>query len=203
MTRKDTRQRSRMDPDERREQILQAAVDAFARASYHQVSVSHIALDAGASEALVYRYFPGKAELYAEVVRCALADLRAQMDVAQAALPAGVSARDRVRASAVVYLDHIAHHPGAWAAPLALSHTEPPAATSLREDARRIYVERLRRLLAPGDSLRATYALHGYFGFLEAACLHWVQRGCPEDDRWSLIDAALGALEGALGDWGR
>ena len=31
--------------------------------------------------------------------------------------------------------------------------------------------------------------------------LHWGNKGCPEEDQWALIDAALGALEGALGDW--
>lgn len=30
---------------------------------------------------------------------------------------------------------------------------------------------------------------------LSARCaLHWVDKGCPEEDRWALIDAALSAL---------
>ena len=203
MTRKDGQQRVRMDPTERRDRILAAAVNAFAAAPYEQVSMAAIAEQVGASEALVYRYFPGKAELYAEVVQVALDDLGAKIRGAQAELPPGVSARDRMRATTIVYLDHIAHHPDAWAAPLALTNPEPRIAASLREAARKEYVERLRRLLVPGDSVRSEYALWGFFGFLDAACLRWVQRRCPEDDRWSLIDAVLGALEGALGDWGR
>ena len=35
-----------------------------------------------------------------------------------------------------------------------------------------------------------------------AACQAWVDAGCPERDRHPLTEAALGALEGALGDWG-
>ena len=48
---------------------------------------------------------------------------------------------------------------------------------------------------------RHRYALWGYLGFIDAACLHWVERGCPDEERWGLVDAALGALEGGLGDW--
>ena len=71
----------------------------------------------------------------------------------------------------------------------------------MRARARSDYVERLGRLLGPGEQARHRYALWGYLGFIDAACLHWVERGCPDEERWGLIDAALGALEGGLGDW--
>ncbi|MGB4780024.1 MAG: TetR/AcrR family transcriptional regulator, partial [Microbacterium sp.] len=77
----------------------------------------------------------------------------------------------------------------------------PGVVATLRAEARSEYVERLRALLAPSAARRHEYALWGYFGFLDGACLTWVERGCPDDDRDALIDAALGALEGALGDW--
>ena len=47
---------------------------------------------------------------------------------------------------------------------------------------------------------RDNFALWGYLGFLDDACLRWVHADCPDDQRHSLIDAALGCLEGALGD---
>ena len=50
---------------------------------------------------------------------------------------------------------------------------------------------------------RNDFALWGYLGFLDDACLRWVRDGCPDDQRHSLIDATLGCLEGALGDWRR
>ena len=56
-------------------------------------------------------------------------------------------------------------------------------------------------LRGPGEQARHRYALWGYLGFIDAACLHWVERGCPDEERWGVIDAALGALEGGLGDW--
>lgn len=198
--RSDRTPRQRLDPDERRAAILAAAAEEFAGAPYGEVSVAAVAARAGASEALVYRYFAGKADLFAQVLRDAIGDLLHRQASALAELPDGVPVRDRLRATTLVYLDHVASHPTGWASPLRAG-AEPEAATQIRRRTREEYVQRLREVLAPSGSSRHEYALWGYFGFLDAACLHWVDRGCPSDDRWSLLDAALGALEGALGDW--
>jgi len=79
----------------------------------------------------------------------------------------------------MVYLDHIADHPTGWAAPLLGTSREPEPAAVIRRDARRDYVERLRTLLVVDQSARHDYALWGFYGFLDAACLHWVATGCP------------------------
>ena len=200
MARSDRTPRQRLDPDERRSVILAAATEAFAQASYDAVSIATVAGRAGASEALVYRYFTGKEELYAEVLRQAIDDLLRRQGSALAELPDGVPVRDRLRATTLVYLDHVASHPTGWASPYRVG-AEPEVALAIRRRTREEYVDRLRELLEPSGAARHEYALWGYFGFLDAACLRWVERGCPADDRWSLLDAALGALEGALGDW--
>jgi len=209
VTRTDRRPRRRLDPDARRAAILDAAADAFAERPYDEVTVSAIAAQAGASGALLYRYFAGKEDLYAEIVRLAISDLLDRQAARLRDLPPGVSVRDRVRAATTVYLDHIADHPAAWALPLRRPGSEPPVVAGIRAEARREYVQRLRALLtpeAPGASEgpdapdahpRQDYAVWGYFGFLDAACLRWVERGCPDADRAPLVDAALGALEGA------
>jgi AcrR family transcriptional regulator len=201
MVRTDRTPRRRLDPGERRERILAAAADAFAVTPYDEVSVAAIAAQADASEPLVYRYFTGKADLYTQIVTLAIADLLARQAAALDALPDGVPVRDRVRTTTLVYLDHVAAHPRGWASPLHRPGSEPEQAAAIRREARRDYVERLRGLLSPATSARHEFALWGFFGFLDAACLCWVERGCPDDERESLADAALGALEGALGDW--
>jgi len=201
MARTDRQPRTRLAPDSRRAAILDAAATAFAGHPYAEVTISSIARQAGASDALLYRYFSGKEDLYAEIVRLSVDRLVTRQAAALGALPPGVPVRDRLREALRVYLDHIATHPDAWAMPLRSPGTEPSSAATIRLEARHDYVERLRELLAPSGQLRHEYALWGYFGFLDAACLQWVDRGCPDDDRQSLSDAALGALEGALGDW--
>ena len=100
-------------------------------------------------------------------------------------------------------MDLVAEHPRAWVVPYVASANDPPAAAALRRQTRADSVDRLRGVLLPGQGTRGEYALWGFFGFLEAALRHWVEQGCPPDQRDPLITAALGALEGALGDWGR
>lgn len=201
MSRTDRQPRRRLDPDERREQILAAAADTFADRPYAQVTVAEVAAAAHASEALVYKYFPGKADLYTALVARAVGSLLDRQRAALDALAPGAPVRDRLRATALVYLDHVAAHPVGWSAPLRGDGGEPPAAVDARRTARTDYVARLGALLADRHDLRHDYAVWGYFGFLDAACLRWVDQGCPAEHRWSVVDAALGALEGALGDW--
>ncbi len=193
--------RQRLDTDARKESILHAAREVYAAHQYTDVSAAQVAQAAGASTALVFHYFGSKAGLYAAVVDSAIATLVAAQEAALAALPEGVSARDRIRASVLVYLDYVAAHPHTWAAPLT-GGEEPREAIDVRRKARAAYVEALRDVLKPTAWARHEYALWGYFGFLDQACLRWVDGGCPHDDRHALVDAALGALEGALGDWG-
>lgn len=194
--------RVRMDTQARHQAILDAALAHYATATYADVAVADVARDAGASPALVHHYFGSKAGLYAAAVAVAIERLRAAQREALDAVPAGSSARDRVRASLFAYLDHIATHPVTWSAPL-IGGTEPEQAIELRREARAADVDALRVLLQPPAGPRYDAALWGYFGFVDAACLRWVDAGCPDDQRHPLVEASLGALEGALGDWGR
>ncbi len=192
--------RRRLDAEQRRDAILEAARRLYATAPYPEVSVAQVAEAAGASAALVFHYFDSKAGLYAALVSSDLAQLAAAQAEANEALPQGTPARDRVRTALEAHLDQVAD-PQRWSA----SRTggeEPAEAQQVRRDARAEEVERLRELLHVSDWARHEYALWGCFGFLDAACLHWAARGCPADERNPLIEAALGSLEGALGDWG-
>ena len=60
---------------------------------------------------------------------------------------------------------------------------------------------RLAQMLGVGSFARHLYAIAGFLGFVDQACARWVQNGCPPDERDLLLEAALGALEGGLGDW--
>jgi TetR/AcrR family fatty acid metabolism transcriptional regulator len=55
--------------EERRRQILQAAVGAFARKGYHSCRVSDIAKDAGVAYGLVYHYYESKEALLEAIFR--------------------------------------------------------------------------------------------------------------------------------------
>ncbi|WP_259312917.1 TetR/AcrR family transcriptional regulator [Capillimicrobium parvum] len=59
--------RRRLDPADRRDEILEAATRVFAAQPYVDVSMAEIAREAGASRALVSHYFEDKAGVFAAV----------------------------------------------------------------------------------------------------------------------------------------
>ena len=59
----------RLPAEERRQQILDAAIDVFARLGYHGGGTADIAAAAEIGEPTIYRYFESKRDLYIEAVR--------------------------------------------------------------------------------------------------------------------------------------
>lgn len=57
-----------MKGDERREQILQTAVDLFSQKGFKGTTTKEIAAKAGVSEAMVFRHFATKDELYSAIL---------------------------------------------------------------------------------------------------------------------------------------
>src|SRR4051794_39676259 len=68
---------------EAREKIVRAAHELIAHGGYREAQVSAVAAKAGVATGSVYRHFPGKAELFAEVFR------RASQREVDAAVAAG------------------------------------------------------------------------------------------------------------------
>lgn len=194
MTRTDRSPRKRLDPTRRQEIILAAATEQFAAQPYEQVSMAAVAEQAEASEALLYRYFGSKANLYVAVIRAAMDALASRQQAALDQLDPQASPRERVRASLGPYLDYIAASADGWASAILLPGNDPTEAVNARAEIRAGYVDALREIT--GHRPGRDYGLYGYFGFLDAACLVWVQRRCPVADRPALIEAALTALFG-------
>jgi AcrR family transcriptional regulator len=63
-TRTATKPETRASSDERREQVIQAAVKEFAAHGFHAASTSGIAKRAGISQPYIYALFPNKRELF-------------------------------------------------------------------------------------------------------------------------------------------
>ena len=187
--------RRRLPVEQRRAQILDTAGAMFAEYGYNAVSTHAVAQECGVSEGLLFHHFPSKAEIYAAVVARRFDQLDEEMERAAAQLPQNSPKRDTVRALLVTYLDHIAADPLSWAA---VTRGDTPAEAQFVGIERRDgVVDKLLALV--GDR---PIAVSGFLGFVQAVCLDWVDAGCPDESRELIIAAALGALEGALGDWG-
>ncbi len=202
MRTQDRRARQRLSPPARIDAIRLAATDAFTATTYDQVSVSGVAAAAGSSEALVYRYFDSKAGLYTAVVNAQLERLATRQRDAVAQLRPHTSARDQVRVTIEAVLDHVRDRQAAWASPFFTGAYEPSAVQELRRQYRDEFVASLTDQLRNPGYRRAQLAIVGFLGYLGASAQQWVEDGCPAADRGPLVEAALGALQGALGDWG-
>lgn len=103
-----TEDQNRLIRDERREQILQAALGVFARKGLATTKIGDIAIAAGLSHGLVYHYFSSKDEIFTALVDQAL--MGASM-VARAAAERTGTPWERLR----------------WLTTMLLTHTSPSA----------------------------------------------------------------------------
>jgi AcrR family transcriptional regulator len=92
-------ERTRARAADARERILRAAHDQLAEGGYASASVSAVARRAGVATGSVYRHFPSKGELLAEVFRRA-----SQREVDAVAGATGESAAERIAAAVEVFV---------------------------------------------------------------------------------------------------
>lgn len=189
-----------MSVEQRKATILAAAGERFSAASYSEVSTQDIATASETSQALIFHYFGSKSGLYTAWMNENLQSLSDSVHQGLATVPPNTSRRDRVRLSLEHYLDFIEEHPLTWSI-VQRGGDEPIEATNLRIEFRDEFHQELRELLDP-QGVRGDYAIAGFIGFLISACMEWADSGFNADERAPLIEALLGSLQGALGDWG-
>ena len=100
---------SRLDPAERRDQILDAANALFAERAYDEVSIEDIASSAGVTRGLVHHYFGGRKEVYIGLLE-RLGSLREE----QLPPPIGRSARARLADDVSRWLDWTEQNRSIW-----------------------------------------------------------------------------------------
>jgi AcrR family transcriptional regulator len=134
-----------------RDQIVRAAHELIARGGYRAASIAAVARKAGVATGSVYRHFPSKAELFAEVFRTA--SQREVDAVAAAAADADKAAPARIAAAVEVFAQRaLAGRRLAWAL---LAEPVDPAVEAerlvFRGAYRDIFAAILRDGVAAGD----------------------------------------------------
>lgn len=123
--------------EERRQQILDAALAVFTQKGFHAANVSDVAAEAGVSQGTIYWYFESKDEL----LMAALLSFVDQFgDAAQAALQECCTAADKLRALAAQMEEFPAE--AAVLFPLFLSYW---TSSSKREEAAQFWISELVR----------------------------------------------------------
>src|SRR4051794_20707557 len=105
--------RRRMPAPLRREAILAAAEEVFARRGYHGASLDDIAQAAGISKALIYEHFTSKRELHASLVNAHVKEIFRRLE---ANAETGTSGEQRLRGGIDAFLSFVEEHREAWRA---------------------------------------------------------------------------------------
>jgi len=93
-----------MPRDERRAQLLSAALEVFTVAGYHSAAMDEIAERAGVSKPVLYQHFPSKLELYLAVLDTHIDSL---VFAIQRAIQSTPDNSERVQATIGAYFDFI------------------------------------------------------------------------------------------------
>ncbi|MEV4124101.1 helix-turn-helix domain-containing protein [Nocardia sp. NPDC049707] len=168
--------RRRLEPDERRAQILECAIDMFGERPYAAVSTAELAQRAGVARGLINHYFGNKRDLYLVVVRRMVTLPRLDDMVA----PTGTD-RERVDASVHWLLDVISEHGSTWVK--VTSHEgvgEDPEVQQILDQADDAAAERMLLMVGRADSARSAQLramVRAFGGLVKVAGREWITRG--------------------------
>jgi AcrR family transcriptional regulator len=180
-----TRGRRRLSVDERRDELIEAALELFSHRPPEEISIDDVAAAAGASRALVYHYFGGKQELYLAALRSAAHQLSELLEP-----PSEGSPLVRLQISMKRYFDFVEDHAPGY---LAMLRGGPAFGSGelgdIVEGTRAILLDRILRELGidtPGPVLRIT--LRSWMAGVETAALDWLERkDLPRDELEALL----------------
>lgn len=191
-------ERSRLEPDERRRQILAAARQLFSQRHYGAVSADDIAAEAGVARGLINHYYGTKRDLYVEVVR-------EMVRVPPPPVPEyvqGTTATERVTESIDAWLEMVWRNRETWLDSIRTQGLGDPEIAAIFEEAREDAARRMIAVLGLGpleDASRGRLALlRAYGGLAEAATVQWLEhkRLSREQTRTLLVESATRLADG-------
>ena len=167
------RNSTRLPAAERRRQILDVALEVFARSDYHDTSMNAIAREAGVTKPVLYQHFASKHELF-ELLLSETGDhlLRAIDSAVVDEEP-----RLRVEAGFRAYFRFFEDRPAAFTVLYGSSLANNP---EFRRDARRVrdtFAEYLSGLIRNRDHDEALALAAGINGLSEGMIRHWMHEG--------------------------
>ena len=179
----------RLDPEQRRDQMLDAANDLFAERGYEEVSVEDIARSAGVTRGLVHHYFGGRTEVYVALLE-RLDAIREE----PLRSPEGRSARARVADTVSRWLDWTEANRTVYLGTIA------PGEDIADPEVRRVVADLRGRAVAllatfhadiAQDSPRLRYALECWTGLNRAATRRWLRGEATREATQELLATTL------------
>jgi AcrR family transcriptional regulator len=167
--------RRRLAPDDRRQELISAALQLFNTHLYEEVSVDDIAAVAGVSRPLVYHYYGGKAGVFISALRQAGEDVVAAIGKAGADSP-----DDWLAAGLSAFFDHIQQNPIGLTALLRHGSLAGGEDRQVLDEIRdKVLALILAGLRPPADSPVLQSVLRGWIAMVETMGREWLRRGEP------------------------
>jgi TetR/AcrR family transcriptional regulator, fatty acid metabolism regulator protein len=174
----------------KRERILRAAVDVFARSGYFNAKVAEIAKAAGVADGTIYLYFDGKEDLLINIFREHSRGFLVSLEATLANVP---RPEDRIRATIRHHLDAFGRDRAlAVVSQVELRHTLKFMALFSKEEVRD-YLALIRRIVEQGQTegtfrrtLHPQLVANAIFGVLDEMVTSWIL----SDKEYELVDQA-------------
>lgn len=179
-------ERSRLAPDERRQQIVDVARAHFQRHGVAGASMSAIAREADVTRALIYHYFAGKEALVAAVLRD-----EADRLLEATAVDATMAPRENLRRALSAYFDHFDASSGVIRDLYAPGQASADMTSPIVAANHDVQVERIIAATGCSESPTTRVIVGAWLAFVE----HLARHGVADEAR---IDRCIRALESAL-----
>lgn len=189
--------RTRLQVDERRQQLLELGLELFAHQTYDELSIDEIAKRAGISKGLLYHYFPSKRAFYVAALREAARQLLEETDIGPSGASGDEPDRAAIRAGLSAFLAYVLERRVAYAFLLRGGVGTDPEVGEIIEGTRQALIDRMSSRLAKfgvrRDDPVTRLKLRGWIGFIESASLDWVDSQQLDIDACSelLVDMTM------------
>ena len=183
MTSTDGTRAPRLPREQRRQQVLAAALDVFSTAGFHAASMDEIADRAGVSKPVLYQHFPGKLDLYLAILDASIEDL---MAVARASLTGTTDNATRVSAMVTAYFAFVEEPGGAFRLVFESDLANEPAVRQRVDAADLALAQFSAAVIAEDTGLSNAEALllaSGMQGMVQVAARRWLRDGADEVSR--------------------
>jgi len=167
---------TRLDVDERRRRLLEIGAELFTQNTYDELSMAKIAKAAGISKALLYHYFPSKEAYFVATLEEKANELQQRTEPDPSLEP-----MEQLSASLDAYLGWIQENAGSYDRMIRNAGAAPEVRALLdrvRTTTAKRILEGLSPQGAPSPILRT--AVRGWLGFMDGACLDWVNHNDVE-----------------------
>lgn len=191
--------RVRLDPETRREQLLDLGVALLATRSLDELSIDLLAEEAGISRGLLYHYFRNKQEFHRAVVRRATDAM-----LAVTAPDPRLDALSRLTTGLEAYIDYVAGNFEPFMSLVRGAASGDRFLREIYEDARRVLTGRIHDSIGElglTDSPATRLLIDGWAAMVEETVIGWVQEPTlPKAELVRLLTAALPAVLAATTD---